>query len=51
MQIDIGNKCIKCFRDTSLGSGRYVNRIPAIDDDYEGYICIECQYIEEDKEI
>ena len=48
MSKDIGSKCIKCFKDTSIGSGLFVNRIPASDDDYDGYICIECQYIEED---
>ena len=41
---DIGNKCISCFKDTSFGSGRFVNRIPAGDDDYDGYMCSECQY-------
>jgi len=29
MNKDVGEKCIFCFRDTSFGSGRFVNRIPA----------------------
>ena len=41
---DIGNKCIYCFEDTSFGSGLFVNRIPACDDDNDGYSCINCQY-------
>ena len=45
---DIGNKCIKCFEDTSFGSGRFVNRIIASDDDYDGYICPNCSLEEEE---
>jgi len=30
--------CIECHRDTSFGSGLFVNRIPADN----GYICPEC---------
>lgn len=30
--------CIECHRDTSFGSGLFVNRIPADG----GYICPEC---------
>ena len=26
---DIGNRCVYCGEDTSFGSGRFVNRIPA----------------------
>ena len=37
-----GNECVDCQRDTSFGSGLYVNRIPADD----GYLCPECQEIE-----
>ena len=28
-KIDIGNRCVECNEDTSFGSGRFVNRIPA----------------------
>ena len=49
MTIDIGNKCVSCFKDTSFGSGRFVNRIPAGTDEYEGYQCPECQMIECDE--
>ena len=50
MSKDIGNKCVYCFRDTSFGSGLFVNRISALTDDYDGYSCIECQYIPEEHE-
>ena len=49
MIINIGNKCTECFKDTSFGSGRFVNRIPSGTDKYEGYLCSECQMIECDK--
>tara|TARA_X000001388_G_scaffold25730_1_gene17955 strand:+ start:1312 stop:1659 length:348 start_codon:yes stop_codon:yes gene_type:complete len=59
---DIGNRCVKCGEDTSFGSGRFVNRIPA-DATYEsldkngniifkegeyreGYACAECMAFE-----
>ena len=61
---DIGNNCVSCNQDTSFGSGRFVNRIPA-DADYEslddkgntifadeeyrdGYLCPDCQMTEEE---
>ena len=37
--------CEVCGEDTSFGSGRFVNRIPADDN----YMCSECQMIECDK--
>ena len=49
MPIDIGNECTECRRDTSFGSGLFVNRIPAdrqdgVDDELIiGYLCPECQ--------
>lgn len=43
---NIGDKCITCFSDTSFGSGKFVNRIPAEDDKHEGYMCPDCQMIE-----
>jgi len=63
---DIGNRCVDCGKDTSFGSGRFVNRIPA-DADYEsidnegniifaegeyrdGYLCPNCQFSEEEFE-
>ena len=36
------NDCISCGEDTSFGSGRFVNRIPADDN----YMCAECQMVE-----
>lgn len=32
--MDVGNKCVSCGRDTSFGTGLFVNRIPA-DAEYE----------------
>ena len=52
MSTDIGNECVDCRRDTSLGSGLFVNRIPAdrqdgVDDEHIiGYLCPECQEVE-----
>tara|TARA_B100000686_G_scaffold354155_1_gene462964 strand:- start:2384 stop:2641 length:258 start_codon:yes stop_codon:yes gene_type:complete len=46
MSKDIGNKCVECLKDTSFGSGRFVNRIPADNGIYDGYQCADCQMIE-----
>ena len=56
--VDIGHRCVHCGEDTSFGSGRFVNRIPAdadygvtdkdgnvifAEDEYlDGYACGEC---------
>lgn len=40
--ISIGEKCIGCHKDTSFGTGLFVNRIPADDGVYVGYMCVEC---------
>ena len=45
MTIDIGNECTECRRDTSFGSGLFVNRIPSGTDEFEGYLCPECQLV------
>lgn len=34
--------CVFCGDDTSFGSGKYVNRVPAED----GYACAECMTLE-----
>ena len=47
---DIGNKCIECSEDTSFGSGRFVNRIPADDGENYGYLCPDCQDWDEEKD-
>ena len=44
MSKDIGNKCVECLKDTSFGSGRYVNRIPADNNNMKGYLCGDCVY-------
>ena len=54
MDIDIGNQCVDCRQDTSYGSGKFVNRIPASVDreigglwvGLEGYQCAECREME-----
>ena len=43
---NIGNLCTHCHRDTSFGSGRFVNRIPSFTEDEEGYMCTDCQSME-----
>lgn len=34
--------CVWCGHPTALGHGRFVNRIPAVTDDADGYACAEC---------
>ena len=61
MNIDIGDLCTHCGKDTSLGSGEqlFVNRIPSgadgklelagevtIDVTIDGYMCVNCQLIQ-----
>ena len=45
---DLANRkdCIACGEDTSFGSGRFVNRIPADDGKKDGFLCAECQSVE-----
>ena len=61
--LDAGNQCVWCNEDTSMGSGKFVDRISvstyaqavdwledkdkALYDFVEGYGCVEC-YEEED---
>jgi len=57
MEIDIGNLCTHCGKDTSFGTGLFVNRVPSgaegrlildggddvtMDVTLEGYMCPEC---------
>jgi len=46
MTKDIGNNCVSCLKDTSFGFGRFVNRIPATTENYEGYLCYDCQMVD-----
>ena len=54
MDINIGDECVDCRQDTSFGSGKFVNRIPASVDreingewvGLEGYQCAECREME-----
>ena len=48
-QVDIGDKCVECLRPTSFGSGLFVNRIPADNDNYIGWLCPECNFWEGDR--
>ena len=50
MTINIGNECTQCRKDTSLGSGRFVNRIPSGTDEFEGYLCPDCQVETEEEQ-
>ncbi len=42
MSVYFGNLCIECWEDTSFGSGRFINRIPADNGVREGYMCSQC---------
>ena len=64
MEIDIGDICTYCGRDTSFRSGLFVNRIPSgtegrlilaggddvtIDVALEGYMCPDCDRSSDDE--
>jgi len=59
LKVDLKDLCVHCFDDTSFGSGKFVNRVPAdttIDasegDIYirlDGYSCAECLSFECDR--
>lgn len=40
--INVGEQCIYCDQSVALGSGLYVNRIPADDGERIGFMCAEC---------
>jgi hypothetical protein len=53
--IDVGSMCVDCGKDTSLGNGLFVDRMPSdkiwsINDRFEievdGYLCSDCQLID-----
>ena len=48
-QVDIGDKCVECLRSTSFGTGLFVNRIPADNDNYNCWLCPECNFHECDR--
>ena len=48
-QVDIGDKCVECLKSTSFGTGLFVNRIPADNDEYIGWLCPECNFWECDR--
>ena len=48
--IDIGNMCVHCRRDTSFGSGKFINRYPVfglyneeLKREEDGYCCDDCE--------
>lgn len=48
--VDIGDLCVHCRRDTSFGSGKFVNRYPVfglyntnLKREEDGYCCDECE--------
>lgn len=45
--IDMGDLCLECRKDTSFGSGKFINRIPCFRETEEGYLCEECYTMEE----
>tara|TARA_R100000687_G_C6331668_1_gene109984 strand:+ start:46 stop:336 length:291 start_codon:yes stop_codon:yes gene_type:complete len=47
--VDIGDLCTHCHRDTSYGSGLFVNRIPSGTETENGYMCPDCQMYECDR--
>ncbi len=40
---------VECLKSTAFGSGLFVNRIPADNDEYIGWLCPECNYYECDR--
>lgn len=53
--IDVGSICVDCGKDTSMGSGLFVDRIPSdkvwsvnqiFNIEVDGYLCRECQLID-----
>lgn len=47
--IDMGDMCLHCRKDTSFGSGRFVNRYPVFGleneagQEEDGYCCAKCE--------
>jgi len=41
--INRGEMCLSCRQDTSFGTGKFVNRIPAYTDEEVGYTCVSCE--------
>ena len=48
-QVDIGDKCVECLKSTAFGTGLFINRIPADNDEYIGWLCPECNWHECDR--
>ena len=53
--IDVGSMCVDCGKDTAMGSGLFVNRMPSdkiwsVNEQFEvevdGYLCRECQLLD-----
>jgi hypothetical protein len=41
--------CIECKKDTSLGTGNFINRSSSDNGNAEGFLCIDCQSLECDR--
>ena len=46
---NIGDLCTNCHRDTSFGSGLFVNRVPSCTENEDGYLCPECLMLDCDR--
>ena len=46
---NIGDLCTNCHRDTSFGSGLFVNRVPSCTESEDGYLCPECLMLDCDR--
>lgn len=40
--VDLAELCDECGESTAFGSGKFVNRYPVSNDEYECYRCDEC---------
>tara|TARA_R110002051_G_C8672133_1_gene490589 strand:+ start:319 stop:537 length:219 start_codon:yes stop_codon:yes gene_type:complete len=38
--------CVECKKDTSLGTGNFINRFSLKDGKEEGFLCVDCQSLE-----
>jgi hypothetical protein len=48
-ELEVDQLCVWCRKDTSFGSGWFVNRLPMETEDRDGYACAECQQMKCDE--
>jgi hypothetical protein len=41
-KVDIIDPCDECGESTAFGSGKFVNRYPVFNENFDGYRCDEC---------